>query len=251
MASTIDTSLQTKVDELAKDSSKSTTKTTNNEMGKDQFLQLLVTQMQYQDPLNPQTDSTFVAQLAQFTSLEQMQNLNQTSVNNQALNLVGREVVVNAGTDSAKNLIQGTVDYVTMQNNEAYLSVNGTLYSIDKLQQVYDTTYVIQQYLPSVTAQDAKFDKSKPTDIQVKLNLGSNGYDAQSVAVVLNGKAIDSDKLTYKDGILTINSDALKDLDVGKYNFAFVFDDPYTTTVTDKVTVQVNDSSKEDSTKTA
>ena len=243
MASTIDTSLQTSVDDINSSNSTKKTTTTSSELGKDQFLQLLVTQMQYQDPLDPQTDSDFVAQLAQFTSLEEMQNLNQTTINNQAMTLVGKEVVVNAGTDTAKVLVQGTVDYVTVQNSEAYLSIGGTLYSIDKLQQVYDTSYIVQQYLPTVAQQDAKYDKQNPTDLEVKLDLGSNGYEASSVAVVLNGSAIDSSNLKYSNGILTISSDALKDLDVGKYNLAFVFDDPYTTTVTDKVTVQVSDSS--------
>jgi flagellar basal-body rod modification protein FlgD len=44
-------------------------------LGKDDFLQLLVTKMQYQDPLNPMDDEDFIAQLAQFSSLEQMNNI--------------------------------------------------------------------------------------------------------------------------------------------------------------------------------
>lgn len=51
------------------------------ELGKDAFLQLLVTQMQFQDPLDPQDNAEYVAQLAQFTSLEQMTNLNTTMSN--------------------------------------------------------------------------------------------------------------------------------------------------------------------------
>lgn len=49
--------------------------TVNNEMGKDAFLQLLVTQLRYQDPLEPQDNSEFVAEMAQFSSLEQMNNM--------------------------------------------------------------------------------------------------------------------------------------------------------------------------------
>ena len=49
--------------------------TVNNEMGKDAFLQLLVTQLRYQDPLQPQDNSEFVAEMAQFSSLEQMNNI--------------------------------------------------------------------------------------------------------------------------------------------------------------------------------
>ncbi|HOC91669.1 MAG TPA: flagellar hook capping FlgD N-terminal domain-containing protein [bacterium] len=53
-------------------------KTASNELGKDAFLQLLVTQMKYQDPLDPMKNEDFVAQLAQFNSLEQMMNLNES-----------------------------------------------------------------------------------------------------------------------------------------------------------------------------
>ena len=48
---------------------------TNSALGKDAFLQLLVTQMQYQDPLDPQDNSEYLAQLAQFSALEQMTNV--------------------------------------------------------------------------------------------------------------------------------------------------------------------------------
>lgn len=47
-------------------------------LGKDAFLNLLVTQLQHQDPTQPQDDSQFAAQLAQFSSLEQLQQMNQT-----------------------------------------------------------------------------------------------------------------------------------------------------------------------------
>ena len=46
------------------------------ELGQDAFLQLLCTQMQYQDPLNPSSDTEFISQLASFSSSEPMQNLN-------------------------------------------------------------------------------------------------------------------------------------------------------------------------------
>lgn len=47
----------------------------NDELGKDAFLQLLVTQLKNQDPLNPQDNSSYIAELAQFSSLEQMTNV--------------------------------------------------------------------------------------------------------------------------------------------------------------------------------
>ncbi|QDQ01735.1 flagellar hook assembly protein FlgD [Lysinibacillus fusiformis] len=52
-----------------------TRQTGNSELGKDAFLQLLITQLQHQDPTNPMDDRDFIAQMAQFSSLEQMQNM--------------------------------------------------------------------------------------------------------------------------------------------------------------------------------
>jgi flagellar basal-body rod modification protein FlgD len=71
-------------------------------LGKDDFLNLLVTQLQHQDPLNPAESTEFTAQLAQFSSLEQLNNINdnlknmelfQTSVtNSQAVSYIGKEI---------------------------------------------------------------------------------------------------------------------------------------------------------------
>ena len=83
--------------------------TGNQSMGKDAFLQLLVTQLKNQDPLSPQDNGAFVSQLAQFSSLEGINNLND-SVNNissnysssqalQASSLVGRSIITQ--TDKA------------------------------------------------------------------------------------------------------------------------------------------------------
>ncbi|MBS1818579.1 MAG: hypothetical protein JSU08_11660 [Acidobacteria bacterium] len=58
--------------------STSTTKKNNNALGKDAFLNLLVTQLQHQDPTKPMDDTAFLAQLAQFSSLEQLQQMNQS-----------------------------------------------------------------------------------------------------------------------------------------------------------------------------
>ena len=56
----------------------STTKNDMNALGQDAFLNLLVTQMQHQDPTAPQDSGEFIVQLAQFSSLEQLQQIEQT-----------------------------------------------------------------------------------------------------------------------------------------------------------------------------
>ncbi|MBD9575288.1 flagellar hook assembly protein FlgD [Pseudomonas sp. BGr12] len=86
--------------------SSSTAETGTSALGKDSFLQLLVTQLNNQNPLDPQDNTEFVSQLAQFSSLESMQNLDttlgtfyssfQSSQALQASSLVGRSVIVNS-----------------------------------------------------------------------------------------------------------------------------------------------------------
>ena len=82
----------------------------SSELGKEEFLKLLVCQMQNQDPLNPQSDQQFIAQLAQFSSLEQMTNLNSTMSNTSAYSLVGKEVIVQKkDSDGTTTEVRGTV----------------------------------------------------------------------------------------------------------------------------------------------
>lgn len=88
----------------------STSKTT---MGKDAFLTLLITQLQHQDPLNPADSTEFTAQLAQFSSLEQLNNVNenlsalklyQASINNaQAVSFIGKDVVATGNSVEARS----------------------------------------------------------------------------------------------------------------------------------------------------
>jgi len=111
------------------------------ELGKDAFLQLLVTQLRYQDPLNPQDNSAFVAQMAQFTALEQMQNLNagvtrllEQQSGFQAPALLGRHVTV-AGPEGVPR--EGKVEELAYRSGQPWLVVNGTMYSMDMVQKVY------------------------------------------------------------------------------------------------------------------
>lgn len=116
-----------------------------SELGKDAFLQLLVTQLQHQDPLSPQDNSEFVAQLAQFSSLEALQNLSSSMGNTQALSLVGKNVIVEVGKSegiSQTTTVAGYVDYVQMVEGKAKLSINGELYNFDDLDCVIDDYYL-------------------------------------------------------------------------------------------------------------
>ncbi|MBR3770930.1 MAG: hypothetical protein IKL07_01535 [Clostridium sp.] len=219
---------------------KKTNKRGTSELGKDAFLQLLVTQMQYQDPLNPSSDTEFISQLASFSSLEQMQNLNSTFTQTQAFCLVGQQVKVSA--DNNAGFVEGTIDYVTVSNGKTYFSIQGTLYSSDKLITVNSPLYSAQLNAPKIEEQSLAYDHSDPQNVKIKINLGTGTGAANSFAVVLNGKVVDKSHLSFdkETSTVIISKDAFSELNAGSHKLVFLFDDQLETTISDKVVVKVS-----------
>ncbi|MEW6041591.1 MAG: flagellar hook assembly protein FlgD [Elusimicrobiota bacterium] len=128
------------------DSSSSTTSTSaisgnSSALGKNDFLKLLISQLQYQDPTNPMDNTEFVAQMAQYTSLEQMTNLNQSFeymagqlLVNQATGLIGKTVVLTVDADG--NTITGTVEKVVLSSGTPQLVVNGNEYNLSQVEEI-------------------------------------------------------------------------------------------------------------------
>jgi len=149
-------------------------KTTNkSELGKDAFLQLLVTQLQYQDPLNPVDNTQMVSQLAQFSALEQMTNLSTiatTISNTQALSLAGKNVILEVGKSLGSEnttTIGGRVDFVQIVDGKAKLSINGRLYDYADLDSVVDDGYLSEILNGSQTQKPSDDDTNnteKPSD---------------------------------------------------------------------------------------
>ena len=119
------------------------TREVSNSMDKDAFLQLLVAQMKYQDPLEPTSNTEYVAQLATFSELEAMTNLNESMSVSRASELVGKKVTIQTTSATTGEITeaQGTVDYVLVENNKAYLVIDGNPYSIDDLSSVMTDDY--------------------------------------------------------------------------------------------------------------
>lgn len=219
-----------------------------SELGKEDFLMLLVTQMQYQDPLEPTDNTEYVTQLAQFSELEAMQNLNETANNSTAYSLVGKEVLIQHENSTGDVVeLQGTVQYVTIQNGEAYVTVDGERYPYSEVVQVIDPYYLIATYFPSVSKQQLEYNHQDPQDLVVEgLSLGSHGYEAKSFAVALmrvddssKTTTIDPKYLSYEKGTLTIDREALESLDAGKYYVGFVFDNADKTVLYEEVTLEI------------
>jgi flagellar basal-body rod modification protein FlgD len=108
----------------------------NTSMGQEQFLQLLVTQLQNQDPLNPQEDKEFVAQMAQFSALEGTKDMSASLTHIQASSYVGKTVDGTVTIDGMPTAVTGKVDAVTFSNGKAELLVNGQKVSVSDVTQV-------------------------------------------------------------------------------------------------------------------
>ncbi|HPN32507.1 MAG TPA: flagellar hook capping FlgD N-terminal domain-containing protein [bacterium] len=116
-------------------------------LGKDQFLQLLATQLKYQDPLNPMSNDQFIAQMAQFSSLEQIQNLNttmesyaKTSGNMSVMNLLGTQVEAKVSTTTggvtSVEEISGVVYKIDLSGSEPKLyTLEGKSFKLSEITQ--------------------------------------------------------------------------------------------------------------------
>lgn len=215
----------------------------NNALGKDAFLKLLCAQLQYQDPLNPQNDTEFVAQLAQFSQLEELQNLSTTNENSQALTLVGKTVVINSKVGNQQIEFKGTVDYVTYVKGEAKVSVNGKLYKLSEVSTVYDDYFIVQQNLPGIDKDVYEtFDADNPKDIQFEVNLGKEDQVANQIAVVIDGKAVDYNYIKLDKNKVTISKEAFAEMKDGTYYPVIMFNNSFYTTVSDKIKITVKNS---------
>lgn len=119
--------------------SNESTREVNNQLGKDEFLKILIVQLQNQDPLNPMEDKDFIAQMAQFSTLEQVQNMGKDFQSLRAMNLVGKMIYGEIDLENSSQAIPvlGRVDSVTFNSGRMYLQVGGYSLSLDDLKMVF------------------------------------------------------------------------------------------------------------------
>ncbi len=110
---------------------------------KDDFLQLLVAQMKYQDPMEPTENTEWVSQYAQFSQVEELQNMAQSMSLSRASGLVGQTVIMSVENEKGEATeVEGNVDFVSYEGGNAFLSINGELYAMSDLKHVVDSKYL-------------------------------------------------------------------------------------------------------------
>lgn len=100
------------------------------------FLQLLVKQIQFQDPLNPKSDTDMAAQMAQFTSLQQASQTTSSLAMIQANSLIGNTVTIKVDSQTVDS---GVVSGVSLMSGKPQILVNGTLYDVSQVMSVAPT----------------------------------------------------------------------------------------------------------------
>ncbi|MDR2747628.1 MAG: flagellar hook assembly protein FlgD [Treponema sp.] len=115
-------------------------------LGQDDFLKILVTQLAHQDPTAPMEDKEFIAQMAQFSSLEQMtgmagnfSRLTEMLTNTEASSALGKsvELTIAVPGEEEERVVQGMVRAVT-RGGDPQVLVNGTYYGWDQVTKVFE-----------------------------------------------------------------------------------------------------------------
>ncbi|MFT9817221.1 flagellar hook assembly protein FlgD [Lysinibacillus sp. NPDC056185] len=163
--------------------------TGNSELGKDAFLQLLITQLRNQDPTNPMDDREFISQMAQFSSLEQMQNMTKAMVSLLAsqqqtqlmsyTTFVGKEVKWHEKTDE--------------KDEKGNFIVNEGTGIIESLKFVDDDVVFVLADGKEIT----------PSNISAVLGgsgTNSNDNNTEKESPLVQASKLIGKKVTYKDG---------------------------------------------------
>jgi flagellar basal-body rod modification protein FlgD len=155
-----------------------TQRTTSQELGKDEFLQILAMQLSNQDPLEPMSDTDFIAQMAQFSSLEQMQALNSAFSSYQTYSLMGKNVLATVSDEAGGTAqIYGEVTGIVRENDTDYLQIGEYLVPQSAVSAIYD-----DDAMDAVIAQAANL-VGKQIEAEVPAGEGQDGTETISGTV--------------------------------------------------------------------
>ena len=160
-----------------------------SELDKDSFLKLLVAEMRHQDPTQPMNDREFISQMAQFSSLEQMSNMNQSiekllirSQSGEAFSLIGKEV--EAVDFASQQIVRGLVSGVVYRQDGVKVIIGSAEVSLNDIHAVYlPSNYRPEQNNP-VTKNDIAV---KPETKDIPPQEKQNAADAYSMNAFSKG----------------------------------------------------------------
>lgn len=111
-----------------------TSKMGTGEIAQEDFFQLMIDQLKNQNPLSPQDNSEFLTQMVQFTTMDIMSNMNDTMEMNEAIQLIGKDVLATYhDSDGQLKSIEGTVKSVLMNDGAPMLEVGDMFVSLDSI----------------------------------------------------------------------------------------------------------------------
>ena len=110
---------------------------TQKALGESDFLKLLTTQMENQDPLNPTSDTDQIAQLAQFSSLQSMNSLLTNSQLQGASSIIGKNVTL---SDTTAGTVTGTVQSAELDSGTVYVTISGSKYAYSEITKIEPAT---------------------------------------------------------------------------------------------------------------
>lgn len=109
----------------------------NKEVSVDNFLQLMIAQLKNQDFMNPMDDTQYVTQLAQFATMQQMQELAYYNKSNYVMSLIGNDVTVaKLGIGGEVEKQTGPIEKISFYQDEYYIHVGGKAYTLNQLMEV-------------------------------------------------------------------------------------------------------------------
>ena len=196
------------VTSASQDSLSKANERSNSGMDKDAFLQLLVAQMKYQDPLEPTSNTEYISQYAQFSQVEALNNMSTTMELSRYSTYVGKEVIIESTDGSGKSTqTRGFVDYVTFEEGKAYMSIDGNLYKASDIVSVISNEFSNAE---EIAKEFAKTIKDLPAVDQI--NIADHGTAITNLLNLYNSIG------DYEKGFLDDDDVAKMNLYVAKLN---------------------------------
>lgn len=176
----------------------------SSELGIDDFFTLMIAELKNQDFTDPVDSSQYVAQLAQFATMQQMQNLAYYSKTNYVMGLVGKDVTVASLSLGGKvNSQTGTVEKITLSGDDYEIYVNGTAYSLSQIMSVNAPEVTAEQEIATVSNMTPYLLKRTDTEAEIAWNAPETDDESQYYYSVYYSEDQDFDSVAQvKQGTL-------------------------------------------------